>query len=128
MGLREQAAADLRTIVEDTAGFGWPIRLVNPAGAVADLTGLSTDVSQTIDPETGQAVSGRVASVAVSLKALEDQPWWSGMPIGVPDRNSKPYVVVFADIMGAEHTFKVIECNPDRALGVVTLLLEAYRP
>lgn len=128
MGLREQAAADLKAIVEDEAGFGWPINLKNPAGESVDLVGLSTDVAQTIDPETGQAVSGRVASVAISLKSLEAVEWWTGIPKGIADSASRPYVVVFNDILGSEHTFKVQASNPDRAIGVVTLLLEVYQP
>lgn len=126
MGLREQAAADLQAIVESTAQFGWPITVTNPAGLAVELTGLSTDIHTTIDPETGQAVSGRRASVALALARLTSSGL--GMPKAVADAASKPWVVTFNDIEGMAHTFKVCEAVPDRAIGVVVCMLEAYRP
>lgn len=127
MSLREQAAADLQAILEDsTEGFGWPIQLTSPAGSAFDLTGLSTDIGLTIDPQTGQAVSGRRASIALSLRRLE--VLGIGVPRAVADSASKPWLVTFADIGGASHTFKVSEVLPDRAVGSVVCFLEAYRP
>lgn len=126
MSLRELAAADLRGIVEDTAGFGWAVSLTDPAGVTASLTGLSTDIGQTIDPETGVAVSGRRASIALTLASLDGAGL--GIPRAISDGASKPWVVTFADIGGTAHTYKVCEAMPDRALGVVTCLLEAYKP
>lgn len=126
MSLRAQAAADLQSIVEDSAGFGWPITVTNPAGVEAALTGLSTDIHMTIDPETGQAVSGRRASVTLALARLSAAGL--GMPRAISDGATKPWVIVFDDIAGAAHTFKVCEALPDRAIGAVVCLLEAYRP
>lgn len=127
MGLREQAAADLQTILEDSAnGFGVSIR-VTPPGAVSstEVTGLTTDVFQGIDPETGVQVSGRIASVAISLRTLED----AGLeiPRGVSEESGKPWLVEFEDIQGTTHRFKVSEAYPDRALGIVTARLEKYK-
>jgi hypothetical protein len=121
MGLREQAALDAQSILEDTStGFGWPLTLTSPLGGVALLNGLTNDIGQTIDPETGQAVAGRRASVAVSLRSL------TTMPVAEADSNSKPWVVTFNSIEGVTASWKVIEVFPDRAVGVVVLLLEAY--
>lgn len=127
MGLREQATADLRTILEDVdTGFGWEITLRHPDGQQAELKGTSTDVHQAIDPETGMLVSGRRASVALPVAALEEVAF--EMPRGVADSSSKPWVVELHDAMGHPHTFKVTEALPDRALGVVVCILEAYKP
>jgi hypothetical protein len=126
VGLREQAAADLRSIVTDESGFGWPITLVPPAGRSLDLVGLSTDVSQMIDPETGMAVSGRTASVALSIEVLHEAG--VGIPVAVPETNQKPWTVVFKDIGGCEWTFKVRESKPDRAMGLVVCMLSHYLP
>lgn len=127
MGLRQQAAADLRAIVEDdTSGFGWPIRITNPDGESIDIVGLSTDVATVIDPDTGMAVKGRNASIAVALGTLEDEGF--EIPKGITDATSKPWVVRFDDIQGTAHTFKVMDAEPDRAIGVVVCLLEAYEP
>ncbi len=121
MGLRQRAAVDAKRILEDsTSGFGWPFVLTSPAGVSTALTGYTTDVSVTIDPDTGQAVAGKKASVAVSLASLP------AMPTAVADEMTKPWLVTVADIQGVTATLKVIEVLPDRALGVVVLLLESY--
>jgi hypothetical protein len=124
MGLRAQAAADLQAILEDGDGFGWPITIATPYGVEACLTGLSTDVSQTIDPETGQAISGRVASVALSLARLEALSL--GIPKGTADEATKPWRITFDDVLGHRCVFIVREAHPDRALGIVTCTLETF--
>lgn len=127
MGLREQAAADLAAILEDReGGFGWDLTVTDPAGTSAALVGTSTDVGLTLDPDTGMAVSGRQASVAIRIASLTAASL--GVPTGIADQASKPWLVAFDDIDGASHTFKVVEAQPDRAIGVVVCLLEAYKP
>lgn len=126
MGLREQAAADNRAILEDTAGFGWPIRVTDPAGTVAELVGVSTDVFQAIDPGTGQIVSGRSAEVTLSIAALTAAGL--GMPKGEADATKKPWRIRFNDVAGAAYEFAVAEARPDRTLGCVLCVLEAYKP
>jgi hypothetical protein len=125
VSLRERAAADLRGILTDTSGFAWPITVVTPDGACVSMTGLSTDIGDVIDPETGQAVAGRAASVALSVPVLLEA--CAQIPEGIADTSRKPWVVRFNDIVGREHTFKVKEAMPDLAIGVVTCRLEVYR-
>lgn len=126
MNLRQLAEADLGGILEDSAtGFGWSISLTDPAGTVAALTGFSDDIAQLIDPETGQAISGRLASVALRISSITLAGL--GLPRGIADSTVKPWLVSFNDINGNAYTFKVMQSNPDRALGLVTLVLEAYR-
>lgn len=125
MGLRATAEADLAGILEDkTAGFGWDITITDPAGSPASLVGYSNDIGLSIDPDTGQAVSGRRASIALRISSLTAAGL--GIPMGIVDSTSKPWVVTFDDINGTAHTFKVQESHPDRAIGMVTCLLELY--
>jgi hypothetical protein len=125
MSLRQLAEADLGVILEDSAtGFGWPISVTDPDGNVGSLTGFSDDIAQVIDPDTGQAVSGRLASVALRISSLAIAGLT--LPRGIADTCSKPWVVEFNDINGNAFKFKVSQSNPDRALGLVTLLLELY--
>jgi len=124
MSLRELAESDLAITLEDPAGFGWAITLINPAGTAASLRGQSTDISQIIDPDTGQVVSGRLAAVTIRVASLAAAGLT--LPQGIAGAESKPWLVGFDDINGQAYTFKVAESNPDRALGVVTCLLEAY--
>ena len=130
MGLREIAEQDLAFILEgDAQGFRWPITITTPGHDVSTgLYALSNDISQLIDPDTGQAVSGRLASATIRIGALlaHDPPM--EIPQGIADASVKPWVVQFDDINGHAHTFKVAQSNPDRAAGIVTCLLEAYTP
>lgn len=125
MNLRQTAEADLGAILEDsTTGFGWSITVTDPNGTVVPLTGFSDDISQMIDPDTGQAVSGRLASVALRISSLISAGL--ALPVGIADSAKKPWLVAFDDINGNPFTFKVSQSNPDRALGLVVCLLEVY--
>jgi hypothetical protein len=126
MGLRAQAAADAKAILEDsTSGFGWPLTLTSPAGVATLLTGFATDVSESVDPETGIIVSGRQAAVTLSLLSL--QVAGVPLPAAVNEKTRRPWRVTFADVLLAALVWKVVEVLPDRALGVVRLILEGYR-
>lgn len=125
MSLRRQAEIDARRILTNPEEFGWPITVRDPYGQQADLTGFATDIHTSIDPETGQAVSDRRASIALSLASLSEAGL--GIPVAVPESSRKPWLVMFDDINGHSHTFKVSEAMPDRAIGIVTCMLETYR-
>ena len=122
MGLREQVEADLVVSVEDPTGFGWDLVLTDPSGITLDLVGLSNDISLAIDPDTGQLVSGRKASVALRMTSLLD----IGIPKGVANPDSKPWLVEFPDILGNYSKFKIAQAHPDRTIGLITCLLENY--
>ena len=125
MSLRQLAETDLGLILEDSStGFGWSITVTDPAGTSRTLTGFSDDIAQIIDPDTGQAVSGRLASVALRISSLTAAGLT--LPRGIADSGSKPWVIEFDDINGNPYKFKVSQSNPDRALGLVTCLLELY--
>lgn len=120
------AESDLGAILEDgVMGFGWPITVTSPGGISVPLTGFSDDISQVIDPDTGQAVSGRLASVALRISSLDTAGL--GIPRGIADSASKPWAIEFSDINGNPFKFKVQQSNPDRALGLVTCILELYK-
>jgi hypothetical protein len=127
MGLRALAEQDLGKILEDdTTGFGWAIKLTTPDDTVATLTGFSNDISQVIDPDTGLLISARHATIALRISSINASLIGDGIPVGVADGAVKPWLVQFADINGNVQTFKVVKSNPDRALGIVTCILEAY--
>lgn len=119
MGLREQAEADLAHTLERD---GTAITLTDPDGTILELVAQTNDISQVIDPETGQFVSGRSASIALRMSSLLE----IGMPKSIPDKDSKPWTVSFCDVLGTPHTFKIASSNPDRTIGMVTCRLEQY--
>jgi hypothetical protein len=125
MGLRDLAEADLGRILEDSAtGFGYAIVLTDPAGVVLPITGFSNDIAQVIDPDTGQVVSGRLASVALRISTIIAAGL--SLPRGIANSKSKPWIVEFNDLLGNPHKFKVFQSNPDRGVGMITLILESY--
>lgn len=128
MGLREIAETDLVITLEDpTFGAGWPITVTNPDGVknCIPLFGQSDDIAQVIDPDTGQAVSGRLASAVLRISSLTAAGL--ELPRGIADSGQKPWLIEFDDINGNPYVFKVSESNPDRALGIVVCLLELYQ-
>lgn len=127
MSLRDQAAADALSFLEDdVGGFACDITVTTPLGVELELKGYASDIGQTLDPETGQAVTGRRASVALPIVRFTAAG--VELPRHIADRASRPWVVQIADIEGVLHTYAVAEAMPDRAIGVVTCLLQAYRP
>ena len=126
MGLRELAEADNRIILNDNVfGFGYSISLESPDGVVVPLTGFSNDISQVIDPDTGVAVSGRLATASLNINDIIDAGLT--LPVSIADSKSKPWLITFADINGNINTFKVSKSDPDRTIGMVICTLEFYK-
>jgi len=125
MSLRTLAEKDMGAILEDGVhGFGYPIKVTDPAGTIGNLTGFSNDISQLIDPDTGQAVSGRLATVALRISSLTTAGL--GLPINISDATKKPWIVEFNDLAGNPYKFKVKDGDPDRTIGMVICMLELY--
>ena len=126
-GLRQTAEADLAVVLEDAdTGFGWPITLTDPDGKVGSLVGSSGDIAQAIDPDTGQAVSGRLAMVTLRISSLV-AAGFTDLPRNIANTTSKPWLIAFDDINGNPYTFKVQQSNPDRTLGVGKCILELWQ-
>lgn len=125
MSLVTQSEADLAESLEDTNDFGWPVTLTDPAGLSKPLNGSSTDISQSIDPDTGHVISGRSASVALRISSIYGAGFAS-LPKGIADTSGKPWRVTFDDVNGSTYNFKVQQSNPDLKIGIVVCLLEEY--
>lgn len=126
MGLRELAERDNRAILENRNEFGYPFTLTSPEGVTAPMTGFTNDIAIQVDPDTGGWVSGRTASIAVNITSLRLAGFPTN-PQNIMDQNKKPWAVAFRDINQVPMLFKVIQSNPDRGLGMMTLLLETYK-
>ncbi len=124
MSLVDQAAADLAAIFADEQGFGVEVFLTTPDGIRVGVRAFAADVAHLIDPQTGQAVSGRVVSLALPLASLVE---WPGLAAGTVDTDRRPWVVELCDPRGVEHTFRIRETRPDRTLGVLLCFLEPYK-
>lgn len=123
MGIKQTAAVvDALGFVENLDEFGWPITITSPAGVATSVVGYTTDIAESVDPETNIAVASRKAQAVVSLLRLPT------LPTAVLERGSRPWLVAFADVVtGVVGTWKVVEVLPDRAIGLVILRLESWR-
>jgi len=126
VSLIAQAAADLRSIMADTVGgFSVPVVLVSPSDETLTLNGLANDIGQTFDPETGQAIAGASASVALPMAVIDEAA--IGRPRGIADKRSLPWRVILTLPSGGEQTFKVSSTMPDN-FGCLVCMLETYGP
>jgi len=124
MSLREIAAADLKTIMEDQQGFLHSIQLTSPDKRIESFDGRSLDIGIAIDPETGLTISGRQSSISLSIASLAAKCFH--LPEGICDSNLKPWLVKFKDLQGNDHSFKIKSTSPDRTLGCIVCHLEAF--
>ncbi len=125
-GLRDVAAQDMAFIIEgDALGNRWPVTIKSPGDMEVPLFGFTNDIFQAIDRETGQIISGRNASVSLRIDSITAAGLT--LPYGVASAAGKPWRVTFDDIHGTAYTFKIAETMPDRTIGVIVCLLEAYR-
>lgn len=126
VNLLQQAETDLGAILGDgPGGDGLPITIIDPDGNTDVFNGLCTDISQIIDPDTGIAISGRSATISIRISLLIAAGF--DIPVGIADAKGKPWVVEFENVNGVVYKFKVSQSNPDRTIGLVTCLLEAYK-
>ena len=97
-----------------------------PTGETATVYGVHTKHNTSIDQD-GMRVNSPNVHVSVSERLLIEQYY--------PVRNDKNEVVMatdrhkvtVADSNGLEITYKVLECWPDQTLGVLVMLLGAYK-
>jgi hypothetical protein len=123
-GLRQIAHEDVQEIMGDTDGFSWPCTVTSPSGLSHDFLCRSTDIHLSIDPGTGEIVSGRHASVVLLMVELSLVGFET--ICGVTDNTGKPWVVEVDNIEGTPGTYRVAETHPDNALGLMVCFLEAY--
>ena len=122
MNIRQLAELDLEFTLEDPSGFGWPVTLTDPNGnESSNLTAQTNDISLIVDPETGVVISGRQASAVLRTSSIKRAGF--GLPVGIADTLSNPWLITFEDINGDSYTFKIESSDPDRTLGTVTLML-----
>ena len=124
IGLRELAHSDMLQIMNDESGFRWPCVVTSPDLSSASLFCRSTDIHLSIDPGTGEVITGRQASVSFALDDLKKKGMQSIR--GIEDSTSKPWTVTTKNINEVEQVFKVVQTYPDNTLGLVVCFLEAY--
>jgi hypothetical protein len=127
MNILEIAQRDKSFTLNDKEyGFGSTIKLTDPDLHSADVIGRSNDISFALDTNTGVAVSGRTATVAIDMNELIEKGF-SSLHSAQSDKTKKPWIIEFDDQQGNTHVFTVLEGNPDRTLGIVLCTLQFYK-
>lgn len=133
MSLRVQAEGDLAVTLEAPGDFGFPFVITDPAGLSspadgdpAQLHGQSGDIGTVIDPDTGMAITGRLAHLSVRISSLV-AAGFTTLPSSAPDSALEPWIARYKDLAGNVQPFKVKSSMPDRTLGMVTLVLEFWK-
>lgn len=113
------------TLNDKVMGFGSDITITDPDLLTAVIVGRTNDISFAIDPNTGEAVSGRTATIAIDINELE-KAGFTSLPAAQSDKTKKPWIIEFDDQQGNNYVFTVKEANPDRTLGIVLCTLQFY--
>lgn len=125
MSLRETTHAALKEIMNDAEIGGDVITITSPAGVSHDFKSFTNDIFQSIDPGTGQIISGRVCTVSVLISELIAVEFDTIQ--GIPDETSRPWVAETTDVNGRTYKFKICETHPDNGAGLVLCFLEVYQ-
>ena len=123
MSLSQMAERDLQYIMEeDVSGPRWALSVTDPSGTNVDLYGISNDISEALDPETGQIVSARSVTASLCIKTLLAN--FAALPRGIHNTNERPWLIEFTDLNDRTQAFKVKEAMPDRRAGIIVCDLE----
>lgn len=122
MSLFDDAASDWQEILNDDIGATVPCTVTNPSGVSQSFLCRHMDISQQIDPETEEIISGRQVGVSIDLKDLAAVSF-DGV-CAIEDKKKKPWKVTVANILGTSGTYKVAMTSPDFILGNMLIYLE----
>jgi hypothetical protein len=115
------------TLKDSEFGFGTEITLTDPDLFTAVVTGRTNDISFAIDANTGQAVSGRTATIAIDIVELQEKGF-SDTPKAQTDKTKKPWIVEWTDPRTSKsYSFTILEANPDRTLNILLCTLSFYK-
>lgn len=105
-------------------GFSTDIVLIDPNGVEYPLKSILTVIHNLIDPDTGQPVSGYLATA--SINRLDLNALGITLPEGVSDELQRPWTVRETNIDGVVVTYKITRAAPDEANGNILCDLGSY--
>jgi hypothetical protein len=126
MNIREMAEQDLALTLEDAEnGFGNEITITDPSGLSEILSGQTGDIHLVYDSEADAKVNNRIIHISIRISSLTALGF--EIPRSQPDQSSNPWLFEFSDINGNSGKFTVSDSMPDKALGIVTIILEVIK-
>lgn len=125
MSLIDRVQRDAQRIMNsERFGFSNSITLTEPNGTTHGLKGILQIIHNLIDPDTGQPVSGFLATV--SLNALDLQAGSIDIPFGEMSTSARPWTVESVNVLGNTILTKVVRVAPDETNGNIVIDLGAY--
>lgn len=127
-GVLGQSEQDLISSLEDSeAGTGTIIRVYDPSGAFADLTGHAIDIGSMIDITNGELMSVQHAHIVLRIRTME-AAFGGALPEQILDQSGKPWRVQVTDVNGKQQWWAVEEAANDRSLGIGRYQLGRWVP
>lgn len=125
MGLLERMRKDAQKIMNsDKFGFSTDITLVEPDGTEHSFKSIISVIHNLIDPDTGQPVSGYLATASINRLDLNDLGLT--LPEGESSELERPWLVRETNIDGVVVTYKLVRAAPDEANGNILCDLGSY--
>ena len=125
MGLLERMQKDSQRIMNSTTfGFSKAIALISPDGVEYPFKAILSVIHNLIDPDTGQPVSGYLATASLNRLDLNDNQ--ITLPEGVSSQFERPWTLRETNIDGVQVTYKITRAAPDEANGNILCDLGAY--
>ncbi len=109
MNLRELAAADAQSILNDINGEGSRFFLKPPNKPEFPLTGSYGDIGYLLNTATGEAIEGRTIEASFSLASLF---------AASPTEPKKGWGFRYFSLTGKETKLFVAKYEPDRTIGI----------
>lgn len=125
MSLFDDAAIELREIINDDLGATVVCTITSPDDVFYSFNCCMSDISQTLDVNTRERISGRRIEISVSMLDLAEVGFESIR--GVEKKTEKPWRVEFNNVISKEGTYKIVETAPDSSLGIVVIHMEIMR-
>ncbi|AUR86591.1 hypothetical protein NVP1087A_10 [Vibrio phage 1.087.A._10N.261.45.F9] len=125
MSLLQRLQKDSQRIMNSSKfGFSTDIVLIDPNDVEYPLKSILTVIHNLIDPDTGQPVSGYLATA--SINRLDLNALGITLPEGVSDELQRPWTVRETNIDGVVVTYKITRAAPDEANGNILCDLGSY--
>lgn len=125
MSLLQRIQKDSQRIMNSTRfGVSIDIVLLDPAQVEYPLKSIVTVIHNLIDPDTGQPVSGYLATA--SINRLDLNELGITLPEGVSNELERPWTIRYTNIDNVVITNKITRSAPDEANGNILCDLGSY--
>ena len=125
MSLLQRIQKDSQRIMNSTRfGVSIDIVLLDPAQVEYPLKSIVTVIHNLVDPDTGQPVSGYLATA--SINRLDLNELGIALPEGISNELARPWTIRYTNIDNVEITNKITRAAPDEANGNILCDLGSY--